>query len=591
MRLDHRLTVFILLLLCAACGDQRQSVVLAHTSDPHLLDGKRPAQEAINVRALATMMNTVRRGAAGTPAPDYLLITGDLGIEGTDPRYEGKPPRGGPPADDTTGAKARRAQLADGLARQINDGPFQHVLFVPGNNDVFMEDAAGTSWSGLPGFAQAVQTRLEKASRKKTFRDLTACYHPGSTSLDGCIARLDTPYVVVGFPSLSLKNALVDIEEYRKYINADTALYRGLMNTRIRRHDSLHVALLHRFGQVLGAATTGGYRKIIVLTHIPDLDDPFFVGRDMAGEPGPEGLRLTQGADAWNASPEVFRTWKRLVDDPDVLAVLAGHFHDSHRDVYYRPYSWSRSEARSDRWKTFVTPPLAIKNQDSSPIQARGFSVITLRGDSVRRRLHWYRQDSTRFEADERDEPSREEWARSADARRSWIDADPGQSAAHTIIFVAILLSALLIPMLWRDDVAAAQSRGLRWLDWRAVLAAVATTLAVLLLVQIATGFNLELWAFAAFWTLTVFGTMILLRGLVSPALREKSTRRRREAEEEAAKRKEEQDRKKAEAQEQMARQKAQDEARNKDEEETQGEQVDRPKVQENEPPEGPPLM
>lgn len=524
MRLDHRLPVFILLLLVSACGDSRQSVVLVHTSDPHLLNGKRPAQEGINLRAFVAMMNAVDRGAAGSSTPDYLLITGDLGIEGADPRFEGKPPIGGPPANGITGAEAQRARLADALARQIKDGPFEHVLFVPGNNDVFMEDAASTSWTGLTRFAQEVQTRLAEKEGKKTFRDLTACYHPGATNLDGCIARLDTPYVVVGFPSLSFKNALVDTAEYRKYINADTALYRGLMDARIRRHDSLHVELLHRFEQVLGAATTRGYRHVIVLTHIPDLDDPFFVGREMAGESAPEGLRLTQGADAWNASPKVFQTWKRVVDGPDVLGVLAGHFHDSHRGVYYRPYPWSRSEGRSDRWKTFVTPPLAIKNQESSPIHARGFSVITLRGDSVRRRLHWYRQDSTRFQADSVDEPSREEWAGGA-ARRSWMDPDPGQSAAHTIIFVAILLSALLIAILWRDDAATAEGPRPRRLDRRAVLVAVGTTLAVLLLVQIAPGFRWRLWAFAAFWAIILFGAMTLLRALVVPALEERMQR------------------------------------------------------------------
>jgi hypothetical protein len=529
MRGHHCFQTFILLVLLAACGDSRPDLVLVHASDPHLLDGKRQAQEPQNLRAFAAMMGAVGAGTAGSPPPEYLVISGDLGLEGTDPRFEGKPAPNAPPANDTAGARVRRERLADVFARQINASPFNHVLYVPGNNDVFLEDAADSTWNGITAFAGQVQPLLKKG---KTFRDLTACYRPKPPPVDSCFAVIGDRYVLVGFPSLSFKNAPVDTADYRKYLHDSSRLasaaFGAEIEGRILRQDTLHLAVVRRFAEVLAAATAGERRKALVLTHIPDLDDPFFVGQAMAREPAPAGRRLTPRLDAWNAGPEVFSEWTELVNAPNVLAVLAGHFHDSHREVYYQPYAWSRSEGRADRWKTFVTPPLAIKSQEASPIQARGFSVITLRGDSVRRQLYWFRQDSSRYEADDTDERSRAgEISASAAGMRSPLN--PWRSREHVAAFVIALVSALLAGALWLVVNTPATSseapRGTRRMNQLESFGVAAFTGAVVLAIaQAIWGWGRWIWPVAVFWFVALSG-LLLSFALIASILRARRPR------------------------------------------------------------------
>jgi hypothetical protein len=520
MRIRSMIPALILAVLSSACSDPRPKVVLVHASDPHLLDGKRPRQEPLNRAAFATMIDTLRRGAAGTMPPRYLVVTGDWGLEVTDPRYVATPANS-PAAFDTARARQRFTELVDTVATRIRGGPFRRVFFVPGNNDVLLEDARDSAWSEIPRFVAAVQEAL---GSKERFVDLTACYHPGQPDLRACYARLDSPYVLVGFPSISFKNAGIDTAEYRMFrgeiTGEDSVPYPAAMDWREHRQDTLHLRLLRRFQDVLRVATSHGWRALVV-THIPDLDDPFAVGQQIAGEGAPARPRLARGREAWNVSDEVARGWRAAVESDQVLGVLAGHFHDSHRGIYYRPYRWSRGERQANPWKTFVTPPLAIKSQESSPAHARGFTVLTVQDNAVRRRFHWLSQ-SGRYEADPGDE-----YAPPAENERR-DRFNPVRSASHGIVFMIVLLTAGLAAALWRSA-AAAPSAGKRargphtwgwwWNALRAFGLALAVGALVILTIQLAWGLEREIWFVAAFWTAALFALMILFAAAIAPML------------------------------------------------------------------------
>ena len=54
-----------------------------------------------------------------------------------------------------------------------------------------------------------------------------------------------------------------------------------------------------------------------------------------------------------------------------------------------------------DRYrKLFLAPPLAVKNQDTSPIQARGFEVVRLEDDRIEPQIYWYDWATRKFSPD-----------------------------------------------------------------------------------------------------------------------------------------------------------------------------------------------
>jgi hypothetical protein len=464
MRIPQLLSASILLALLAACGDSTPPVVLVHATDPHLLD-KNAAEQKENQKAFSAMMDAVREGRAGSPRPRVLVITGDFGLELTDPRYTTRPRTRPVSRADTVRAKDALEEVVNITAAEINGSPFKHIYYVPGNNDVLMEDARVQAWGEIDTFVAAVQARLHG----KEIRDLTRCYRTARLNPADCTARIDSPYVLVGFPSLSFKNTAVHPEDYAEFVAGTPAVpYDTGTARRIHRQDTLHLALMGRFRQVLSHATAGGWQAV-VLTHIPDLDDPHAVAKRRAGDP----LAYTGGRfraalrdNAWNADSSVFKEWKALVEWERVATVLAGHFHASTRETYSRPYSWSDSMAggvRADRRKILVAPPLAKKFQ-SSP-GARGFTVVSLRRDTTERTFHWLEGSRFRVEAEgdtaaasvaQTRPPPEDDGPLSALG-----DLDPWKDEEHTDSFWAALVSAVLALLLgpkWRRAPAAAES-------------------------------------------------------------------------------------------------------------------------------------
>ncbi|NNG17802.1 MAG: hypothetical protein HKM89_15110, partial [Gemmatimonadales bacterium] len=152
----------------------------------------------------------------------------------------------------------------------------------------------------------------------------------------------------------------------------------------------------------------------------------------------------------------------------DVIGVLAGHLHDSHKEIYHAPYEWSEQAGRSRVGKLFVSPPLSVRDQANSPIQARGFSLLRLTGDELDARLFWYDSESGTFAPEPiatpglqsarpggvprlRDLPGRVgAWLSSLPDRLWRLPSDKFGLERATVFAIAILLAFLTVVEVWK---------------------------------------------------------------------------------------------------------------------------------------------
>lgn len=391
---------------------RRPLATFIHASDPHLFlersyeggvekdSTKRQWQERLDRAALREMLATAGN-LPESERPEFILFTGDWGIDTSaarigdaddtlQPRPAGEtqppaqqtdttpattdttsaaagasPPAGAPAPAGAAAADPRWTAQADTAAVILNTSPIKHIYWVPGNNDITGERGDLRSLGQADQFNTLVAQRLRNGV---TIQNLTACF----TGAGDCSVDVgDTRYTLVGVPTVSFKN---NTKPPRTH--ADTA-----------GNGAAQAAILAR-ADTLVAGQSGRGRRVLLATHIPEMDDPYQRGQQLFAGAAPSRPQL--GASAWNVSDSAFAAWKRMVESPGVAAVLAGHFHDSHREVYERPYAWAESSTlRADPGKLLLVPPLSVKNQEASPVQARGFALIRLYADSVDRRMFW----------------------------------------------------------------------------------------------------------------------------------------------------------------------------------------------------------
>lgn len=351
----RRAIPLLVVLALAACraGDRQPPVWFIHATDPHLFDrAEGPArtfQEGLSQKAFADLLRTAGALPGTGAKPAFLVVTGDFGVDGVveePPAAQEKPPE---------------RILADLLAAS----PVRDVYFVPGNNDVPDESESPEDLEPVRSFFRRVGSRLRG---RVVLHDLTACYYlPGAS----CVVEVPgTKIRLIGFPTHSFKN------------NAKPGAFEA--------NQAIQEAHVDRLAALVKRAAADG-RKALVLTHIAELDDPFLQARDRFANRKPVRKPFQPRWSAWNVSRKVYREWKEVVDSRAVAGVLAGHFHDNHREIYEPPYRWSLASAdRADPAKVLLAPPLAVRFQDTSPRQARGFALVRLEGDRVSRRMYWY---------------------------------------------------------------------------------------------------------------------------------------------------------------------------------------------------------
>lgn len=272
------------------------------------------------------------------------------------------------------------------LVGVLSTSPVKDVYLVPGNNDVIREEPEGKAVEAAQIFWSRVQKGLEGTGVK--LHDLSTCYF-GTGLTSGCYTDVaGTSYRIVGFPSHSFKEG------------ADEA------------RSTVQQAQIDRLWGLVGQAAKEA-KRVLILTHIAELDDPHALAHnemELAWELADAEDKATRASDRptwataspWNAKKVVFEKWKGVVDSRNVAGVLAGHFHDSHKEIYRPPYDWATTSAdRASLDKLYLAPPLSMRYQVDSPIQARGFALFRLNGDQdPERQLFWYDRQAKLFEPD-----------------------------------------------------------------------------------------------------------------------------------------------------------------------------------------------
>jgi hypothetical protein len=233
------------------------------------------------------------------------------------------------------------------VAAELNQLVVRKVFFVAGNNDIIDENILDTQ-------------------RFNCFVDeLTAAVSTFSMPLE--IKRLEADSIIetngirlVGLNTASFKKLVNYNEPCSTAAPADAMLREACPLSQMN--------LLRRTN-----------RPLLVFTHVPDLKDPY---------------RKTA---SWEIQPNVRQVWEQQICGPSIIAVFAGHFHDSNRAIYGSP-AGARDLAVTEcvANKTWVAPPLAAKNQTDKSPQARGFLVATVGLTGV---LHsdtiWYESAAT----------------------------------------------------------------------------------------------------------------------------------------------------------------------------------------------------
>lgn len=460
---------FLLFLFLAACRGPEPGMDaeawLVHATDPHLFEepGKKSSEEVArrtqeegNREAFLALIKTLGSLPGTGGRADSLVITGDFGFgeseaaavpatapaAGQAPGASEAPPSAPPPASPpkevepaaqcSTDTRAGRMKcLIDALAAS----PLREIYVVPGNNDVEEEkpDALGRAHSFF--------AKVQEKQGRVLIHDLTRCY-AGNAPRSQCWADLPgTSFRLVGFPSHSFKNK-VDLDDAGA-VRID------------RRKDNQPVqeAQMKLFGELIAEAGRAG-RKVLVVTHIAEMDDPYLQAqwKFARQRPVPESY-VWQEWSAWNVSKELQQQWNGLIRSGTVAGVLAGHFHDSHREIYRWPRAWASGGLnRAPLEKVMLAPPLAVRLQDSSPIQARGFALIGLRGDELTRRLVWYDPIRKRFEPERA--PRREAWRWvGLPVAVEWIwgaPGDPQRLARLAVLAIAFLAAFLTVVEVWQ---------------------------------------------------------------------------------------------------------------------------------------------
>ncbi|MBV9770630.1 MAG: metallophosphoesterase, partial [Bryobacterales bacterium] len=330
--------IAIALCLAAACFANNQragNLVFVHATDPHLFmpaaqasdKDKKAAgerQESLNQKALADMLQRIQ-GFSGDQVPAFLVLTGDLGVDPCDiPMSQ---PTSPPPSKQCIVGvdAAKRNDEIERVSKDLGASPLKEIYLVAGNNDVANEDPGDVSLDYFNRFIDDVQKKLNDAKTGVQVHNLTACYI-GTGGSSSCYADVSNGYRLIGFPSYSFKNQ------------------RGNSS-----NNDEQVKQFETFRSLVDQARQAG-KQVIVLSHIPEIDDPYVLAQDRYDAKAPESSSDKDAKNprslwsTWNVSAKILDGWRDVLQSDTVIAVLAGHLHDSHKEIYRRTYTWSASD-------------------------------------------------------------------------------------------------------------------------------------------------------------------------------------------------------------------------------------------------------
>jgi hypothetical protein len=469
-------------LLATSCGskvagrdDQGERISFVHVTDPHLylylepsqkldpgkppmpkaMDGSDPAdiwqfQQNQDDNAFQDFFKSLGSLPRPEGTPKFVVITGDFGVDPClilrDDAIVADPKS--PTPKECLGDnlnKAKKDVSVNKFVQHFAESPVRDIYFVAGNNDLPQESATDTALSYFNSFFEEVQTKLSAKNANVRLHNLTGCYASSGGAISECSADImGTPYRLIGFPSQSFKNRET--------------------NNSYEDNHSLQSAQFATFKGLLDRAVKDG-KKIIIVTHIPEMDDPFLQARrNYAGVRPPKSENKDKVKDnprsvdsTWNVEKTVLDDWMKVLQSDSVVVVLAGHLHDNHKEIYHRPYAWSNLKDHQLGYrKLFLAPPLSIKSQDVSPIQARGFSVVSVGPDRVTNRFYWYDGLTRAFNPEPSTEIAdhhRPRWLARVFGAVNWVwelNHSDGPLERAAVLLIALLAAFLTVVAVWQ---------------------------------------------------------------------------------------------------------------------------------------------
>lgn len=328
--------------------DENPSLTFVQLTDAHVFDDG--YEEAMDDRfkivghdwtslhwAIGRINELVNRGEP----IDFVVYTGDLGLQNVDlkppqktavitkgePSVSAEPPECerllAAELDFKSVPPIPREWAVEQVARELNTLAVSKLYFVPGNNDLIqemVEDAPRHSC-----FIKLLQTRLNSLSTP---------------------SPLTVEELKVGSP-VSLKNF--------RLIGLNTASFKAAKNYRGCNGQVKEGCPTKEIASLQKQVNAKSDEPILVFTHVPNLKDPY------------------RGGDSWVIAPDTRNIWNQLACNSKLLAVFAGHFHSSDRNIYgtaIGTHNLSVDPCVTE--KTWVAPPLAIKKQFDKQQTAQG---------------------------------------------------------------------------------------------------------------------------------------------------------------------------------------------------------------------------
>jgi hypothetical protein len=367
-RVQFRMTVFGFVFLAYLSVTRSFGAVdFIQLTDPHLF-GEQSEHERALGDAIYTINERVEKGAQYR----FVVVTGDLGVEdlvSNDTRTdEEKAQRKFKPREMKTDADAQLTSGAHKLAELIAPSKVKLWMFVPGNNDLIDEDPNKGSY--YTRFIEALKANLHNAGVAVIDLSERTTDPKSGTYMEGRFA-------FIGFNNASFKG-----------------------NDLAKNAADWEPAEKKEIEEVKKQVAIGDY--IYIFYHIPEIDDPYYVSLDPKKKN--ENDRLNEWLEkrgvqtdslkfsAWTVQPAVRDAWNELIKDQKVRGLFAGHFHDWRKETY-RGFQWMRSVdyPSASLLKLLICPPLAVKQQTTTPAQARGFREVSIADDGkVTSRIFWY---------------------------------------------------------------------------------------------------------------------------------------------------------------------------------------------------------
>lgn len=444
------------LLGCAGSHQQRERkdhlVWFVHATDPHIFvlpaqgeqeDSKaaRSRQQELNEKAFSDMLDRIPSLPGGDGSPAFLLLTGDLGLDPCSDEKTEKSAKECWSPDDPKKLKDlndRKDSMIKETAKLLGASPVQDIYLVAGSNDIAREAADDSTLHYFNELIGALQVEMATNKSNVQLHNLTGCYDLEGGASSTCYADIDrTDYRLIGLPSYSFKNKDTDYKTNKDAQEKQSAKFLGLVE-QARKAD----------------------KKVLIASHVPEIDDPYTKAQDLfdAKNPPPpndnDPTNTRSKWSTWNVSKKVLDDWRGVLASDVVVGVLAGYLHDSHKEIYRQPFAWSSANEHRFYRKLFLAPPLAVKNQDTSTIQARGFEVVRLEDDRIEPQIYWYDWASRSFSPDPKpgfERPIHHGWHWAHAIIWLWRLAEPiGMLERMAVLLIAFLTAFLTVMAVWQ---------------------------------------------------------------------------------------------------------------------------------------------